>query len=226
MNFSLKDFIQSTNIFRLNFPIVNLLIIFLVIMFSIIAHEIAHGYIAYLSGDNTAKNHGRLSLNPFRHLDPIGVIVPIILFITGSSFIFGWAKPVPVNYNNLKNGRLGEFFVSIAGILTNFCIALLGVVLFISLKLNGHLNRNIIFALINLIRFNIMLGIFNLIPIPPLDGSKILASFMPSFIRNFIFSMDKLGFFILILLLWTGFLNKFLYSINSQVFSFLFRVFS
>lgn len=176
------------------------------LLISIILHEVAHGYAAYLSGDNTAKYMGRLTLNPLKHIDLFGFLLPILLIVTGSNFIIGWAKPVPVNYYNLKNGRLGEFYISIAGVLTNFFLAFIGILL---LKFFSpfFIQYKIITYLVYFVQFNVMIGIFNLLPIPPLDGSKLIASFATEKIRTFIFSMERYGFFLIIFLAWSGVLS-------------------
>ncbi|MGL4981147.1 MAG: site-2 protease family protein, partial [Fusobacteriaceae bacterium] len=107
-----------------------ILIKIILFMVAIILHEIAHGWAALISGDKTAKDMGRLTLNPIKHIDIAGILIPILLIFSGSNFIIGWAKPVPVNYYNFKNGRVGEFLVSIAGIATNFLLAFITTLIF------------------------------------------------------------------------------------------------
>lgn len=141
----------------------------ILLIFSLLMHELGHGYMAKLCGDNTASYYGRLSLNPLKHLDPIGTILPIISIIAGFPFIIGWAKPVPVNYNYLRNGRKGEFLVASAGVLVNFSLAVTGCLIFKFFHFGSH-------TLMYFIYINIVLGVFNLLPIPPLDGSRIIAS--------------------------------------------------
>jgi Zn-dependent protease len=168
------------------------------LLYSIIIHELAHGWVAEKMGDSTARWLGRLSLNPIKHLDPIGTIM---LFIFG----FGWAKPVPVNFSRLRDFRKGLIFVSAAGITANIILA------FFALFFLQLLSRLQIESLNTLLYYfaqiNIMLAAFNLIPIPPLDGSKILMGFSS---RSFQYSLARLepyGFFIIIGLLWLGALN-------------------
>lgn len=151
----------------------------LILIFSIVIHEVSHGYMAKSLGDPTARLAGRLTLNPFKHIDPIGsVVLPLLTFFT-TGMVFGWAKPVPYNPYNLRNGRKGELLVALAGPLSNFLIAV-----FFSILIRFSLAYGIfsgaieMFALVVLI--NLVLGIFNLIPIPPLDGSKILFSLLPA----------------------------------------------
>lgn len=168
------------------------------LLYSIIIHELAHGWVAYKMGDPTAKWLGRLSLNPIRHLDPIGTIM---LFVFG----FGWAKPVPVNFNNLYHERLGLIFVSSAGIVANIILAFFSL-LFLRLLAPSpfeHLSTMLtIFA-----KINIMLAAFNLIPIPPLDGSKILMGFASRRFQYTLARIEPYGMFIIIGLLFLGVLD-------------------
>lgn len=169
------------------------------VLVAIIPHEMAHGFAAYLCGDETAKNDGRLSLNPLHHLDPIGTICLIL-------FKFGWAKPVMINPNNFRNRKVGTFFVSIAGVTVNFILAIISVVL---LK---HINVNKFFfeLLMNIFWFNIVLGVFNLIPIPPLDGSKLLFSFLPLKYEYYLIRYERYGYILILLLIMSGALDKIL----------------
>ncbi len=190
-------------------PVIFLLIAF-PLGFSVIAHEVAHGWVALLFGDDTAKLSGRLSLNPMLHLDPMGTIA---LFLVG----FGWAKPVPVNYNKLGNGRLGLISVSLAGCVANILIATIAIFLL-------HFQRfgaNPSFAQVLLIvaRINIILGAFNLIPIPPLDGSKVLMAFLPYEAQKNLARLEPYGFFILIFLLFTGILRPIIAVVQRLIFA-------
>lgn len=150
-----------------------------VVIFSIILHEVAHGYMAELLGDHTAKYAGRLTLNPIPHIDPVGsVLLPGILALTGSSFMIGWAKPVPYNPYNLRNQRWGEALVAFAGPATNIFIA---VAIGLSLRFFGNSFSQILFNVAVMAVFsNLSLAILNLIPIPPLDGSKVLKALLPA----------------------------------------------
>lgn len=176
---------------------------------AIMLHEVAHGAAAFISGDETAKRMGRLTLNPLKHIDLMGIILPIFLLLSGSSFIIGWAKPVPVNYYNLKNGRVGEFFVSIAGIATNLALAIFAT-LMLKFFYGEILELGGLQYIYYFISVNIILAVFNLIPIPPLDGSKILASFSGKEVRRAIFTLEQYGFFIIIALAYTGILSFFI----------------
>ena len=169
------------------------------VLVAIIPHEMAHGYAAYLCGDETAKNDGRLSLNPLHHLDPIGTICLIF-------FKFGWAKPVMINPNNFRDRKKGTFFVSIAGVLTNFILAIIAVVIMKHIRLSDFVFE----IFMNIFWFNIVLGVFNLIPIPPLDGSKLLFSFLPLKYEYYLIKYEKYGYIILLLLIMSNNLDKIL----------------
>ncbi|AVM66493.1 site-2 protease family protein [Peptostreptococcaceae bacterium oral taxon 929] len=169
------------------------------VLVAIIPHEIAHGFAAYLCGDQTAKNDGRLSLNPLHHLDPIGTICLIF-------FKFGWAKPVMINPNNFRDRKKGTFFVAIAGVLTNFILAIISVIILKHIHLNEFMQE----LLLNIFWFNIILGVFNLIPIPPLDGSKILFSFLPLKYEYYLIKYERYGYIILLLLIMSSTLDKIL----------------
>ena len=152
----------------------------IVLIFSVVIHEVAHGYTAFLFGDSTAKNMGRLTLNPIKHIDPIGsIIVPLILVILPGSLILGWAKPVPYNPYNLKNRKWGEFWVAFAGPLSNI---LIGTVFIFLIRFAPLLGLSPIFVqlIFMIVLINFVLAFFNLIPIPPLDGSKILFNLLPT----------------------------------------------
>ncbi|WP_058260357.1 site-2 protease family protein [Fenollaria timonensis] len=169
------------------------------VLVAIIPHEMAHGYAAYLCGDETAKNDGRLSLNPLHHLDPIGTICLIF-------FKFGWAKPVMINPNNFRDRKKGTFFVSIAGVLTNFILAIISVIIMKHIRLSDFVFE----IFMNIFWFNIVLGVFNLIPIPPLDGSKLLFSFLPPKYEYYLIKYEKYGYILLLLLIMTDNLDKIL----------------
>lgn len=157
--------------------IVSLIVNFVPIILAIVLHELAHGYAAYRLGDNTAKIYGRLTLNPLKHIDPFGsILLPALLYFSHAGFMFGWAKPVPVNFNNLKNSKRDLIIVSAAGIVTNLALAIISALL---LKTISFLPQSTIqgilgLFLLNMVVFNVVLAIFNALPIPPLDGSKIL----------------------------------------------------
>jgi Zn-dependent protease len=173
-----------------------------VLIMSVVVHEVAHGYTAYLLGDNTAKNSGRLTLNPLKHLDLFGsVILPLLLVFMNAGFVIGWAKPVPYNPNNLRDIKKGTFLVSIAGILANLTIAIFfGLVIRFAPSLIGTSLPSSFYDITKIIvLLNLVLALFNLIPIPPLDGSKILFSFLPAKYRNIENLLEKWGMFLLLL---------------------------
>jgi len=178
-------------------------------------HEFAHGYAAYLMGDNTAKYSGRLSLNPMHHLDPIGTLC---LFL----FHFGWAKPVPINPYNFRNRRSGIITVSLAGPFMNFILALVSTIL-INLVLRyapGNLFTQFIYKVIYYsIELNVGLMCFNLIPIPPLDGSKVLIEILPYRYREYFYQIERYSSFILMALLFTNVLSPVLLTMRSFVFN-------
>jgi Zn-dependent protease len=175
----------------------------IVLIFSVITHELAHGYVAYGLGDPTAKYEGRLTLNPLKHLDPFGsVILPLLLFIAGSPFLFGWAKPVPINPYNFKDKKYGEIKVSVAGPASNLALAIFfGLILRFIPDGMIAINPGIAIALGYIVAINIWLAIFNLIPIPPLDGSWILFNLLPLGFENFKNFLRQYGIVVLVLLI-------------------------
>lgn len=168
------------------------------ILIAIVCHEFAHGFMAYILGDNTAKDNGRLTLNPIKHIDPVGFICMLI-------FRFGWAKPVPINPNNFKNRKRDTFLVSVAGIGTNFVIAILVTIVIVYLPIRNVYLYNI---LLITIMYNIMLGVFNILPFPPLDGSKMLASLLPTKIEYYFYKYERYLYFILILFIATNWISR------------------
>ena len=175
----------------------------IVLLFSVIIHEVAHGSVALYLGDPTAKYAKRLTLNPLKHLDPIGsVALPLLmlLFTGGQGPIFGWAKPVPINPYNFRDQKWGELKVSLAGPATNFAVGILFalIIRFFSLPESLFL----FFSIISI--YNFLLAIFNLVPIPPLDGSHILFSLLSDKYRNFKIFLQQYGLFILVFFIFFG----------------------
>ena len=182
-------------------------ILIAVFIIVIVAHEFAHGYAAYKLGDYTAKQAGRLTLNPIKHLDPIGtVVLPAILIITSSPVIIGWAKPVPVNPYNFKNPRMGMLLTSLAGPGANFFLAVIFAAIF-KMGLFPPDSLGELFLLRG-VAISLILGIFNMIPIPPLDGSNIVASLLPPRYGQFYMRIERFGFIIIIGLLYIGLFDK------------------
>ena len=182
----------------------------LILVFSVIVHEVMHGYVALMFGDHTAERAGRLTLNPIPHIDLLGtIILPGILLLlpllTGTSpgFLIGWAKPVPVNPLNFRDLKKGEIFVSLAGVISNFVLALLFAVLYhATSSLFG--NYQMLIQIFEFgVQINLVLAVFNLLPIPPLDGSKVVIALLPyQAARNFERISLQYGFFIILLLLY------------------------
>lgn len=201
------------------------------LLFSVTIHEVAHGYIALRMGDHTAQKAGRLTLNPIKHLDFFGsLLLPLILKLTGSPVIFGYAKPVPVNFSNLRNIRKGTIYVASAGVLANFILAILSGILFQILNYYKLLWQTSIFnpfimdlysMLFYSVVINLVLAIFNLIPIPPLDGSKILAMCLPASLRIQFARLERFGMIIIIFLLLTNLLDKLLSFFLTPMFNVL-----
>ncbi len=190
------------------------MILFLLPIFliAVVIHEYAHGWVAYKLGDTTAKNAGRLTLNPLAHIDPIGtVILPLMLVLTGSPIVVGWAKPVPINFSLLRRPKQDMLWVSIAGIAANILMAfVLSLLLRMGLfPLNSYgwifLNYGIL--------INLVLAVFNAIPVPPLDGSKIVLGLLPRELAYSYMRLERFGFIILIGLLWLGLLDKIIWPV-------------
>lgn len=175
----------------------------IVLIFSAIIHEYMHGWMADRLGDATAKNAGRLTLNPIPHIDLFGsILLPFILVITGAGFVFGWAKPVPFNPYNLSDKKYGSAKVAIAGPLGNFITAMFfGLIL----RLAPLSNEMLINALAIIVYINLLLMIFNLIPIPPLDGSKVIAPFLPHNLQVKFAEMEKYGMILVLIFVMFGF---------------------
>ncbi|MEK7542587.1 MAG: site-2 protease family protein [Patescibacteria group bacterium] len=180
--------------------IVGIVFFLAILLLSVILHEVAHGYIALAQGDPTARQAGRLTLNPIPHIDPVGSIaVPLVLVLFQSPILFGWAKPVPVNPYNLRDKKYGSAKVSFAGPATNLAIAVFfGLLLrFLSSPI-AEILPGLIPLFVGIVQVNLFLAIFNLVPIPPLDGSHILFDFLPrslDVVRQF---LTQYGFFVLL----------------------------
>jgi len=185
------------------------------LMIAIIGHEIMHGLVAYKYGDNTAKNAGRLSINPIVHIDPVGtIILPAILYFSGAPFMFGWAKPVPIDIRTvLRNGGYsGAIAVSLAGITYNFFLAIVASFIFPYFNIAGSF---IGYLLYMMVVYNVVLGVFNLYPIPPLDGAHALEYFSriikADYVADFLNKLERYGMVILIVFIATPIANYFFY---------------
>lgn len=214
----------------LNFNIFNVIFMIPALLTAVIFHEIAHGYVAYKLGDSTAKEEGRLTVNPIPHIDPVGsLLVPGLLILVNSPFLFGWAKPVPINPYRFKvDYRKGIILTSLAGPLSNFTLAFIFSLLFHLLKSETFISlissiasvsliESIVIPLVIFFKYavmvNLIIGIFNILPIPPLDGGNVVLNVLPRDIYEKILPYEQYGFFIVILLLMTGILGLVIYPI-------------
>lgn len=202
----------------------------IVLILSIIIHEYSHALMAYKLGDDTAKSLGRLTLNPLPHIDPVGsVLLPLFFVFSGSNFMVAWAKPVPYNPNKIKDKKYGDLKVAIAGPLSNFAVAiffglvtrllplsqlskinllssfLMGDFSSLAVLISNDIISSIFILSLLFCFYNLLLGIFNLLPIPPLDGSKVIANFLPEKLRYKLFSIEGYGIFIILILAFLGF---------------------
>ncbi|MCL2882033.1 MAG: site-2 protease family protein [Coriobacteriia bacterium] len=187
---------------------------FLLMIPALVLHELAHGWVAYRLGDTTAKRAGRLSLNPLKHIDPFGtLLMPAMLFfftsaLGGRAFAFGYAKPVPINPNNFRDRRKGILLTGIAGPVMNILLAIGSSILYLAVYLmNPTHSAGSVLGVIGLLLYqfafiNLMFAFFNLIPIPPLDGSRVLQYFLPRSALHFYAQLERWGFIILIAVMW------------------------
>ena len=183
-----------------------LLIYIIPLLFAITLHEAAHGWVASKLGDHTARMMGRVTLDPTKHIDPIGTIaIPLVLLLSSSGFIFGWAKPVPINFNALRNGKNGMIWVALAGPVANIVMAVCWLfIMIIAINMN-------IAALIEMgrvgILVNCVLAVFNLLPIPPLDGSRVISALLPNRLAYQYNQLEQYGLYILLGLMFLGGFN-------------------
>lgn len=191
------------------------LFIIIILIMSVVIHEVSHGYAALALGDPTAKYQDRLTLNPLSHLDPIGsFLIPLLGYFIGG-FIIGWAKPVPLNPFNLRNQKWGEALVSVAGPLANVALAIIfGLVI----RFSSGFTQSFLDLAKFVVIINITLAIFNLIPIPPLDGSKILFAFLPYKIQRLRESFEKFGFVLVLVFIF------FIWQILNPMIGYLFTL--
>ena len=187
-----------------------------ILIMSVVVHEVSHGFMAEYFGDDTARNADRLTLNPIKHLDFFGsIILPAFLILSNVGFVFGWAKPVPYNPNNLRNKKWGTIAVASAGVFANFLIAIIfGIIIRLTLDMALPAGFYVITSIIVVV--NLALGVFNLVPIPPLDGSKILFSFLPESAFSFILAYEQYS--LILLLVFIVFFSDYLYPIFASLF--------
>ncbi len=196
------------------------------VIFAITVHEAAHGYVAKYFGDMTAYNEGRISLNPIKHIDPFGTILLPALTIMLGGILFGWAKPVPVNFANLRNPKKDMLWVAAAGPASNFIMAIIWVFV---IKFAINAPESIAYPLSMMgkagISINIVLMVLNLLPLPPLDGGRIAVSLLPNELAQKFSQLERYGFIILIVLLFTGVLSKILDPLIDAVYSLIISLF-
>lgn len=187
------------------------------LLLGVVCHEVAHGWVANKLGDPTARIMGRITLNPFVHIDLVGtILLPIVLLVARSPFLFGWAKPVPVNFENLRGGRRDMALVALSGPLTNLLIAALSALVYHLIlsavqsgRISGHgpavLIAEPVFLMARLsVNFNLVLMVINLLPIPPLDGGRVLAGILPRSLASQLERLESFGMLIVLVLIGTG----------------------
>ncbi len=183
------------------------------VLFAIVLHEVAHGWVADKLGDNTARFMGRLTLNPLKHIDPIGtILIPIVLLVSGSPFLFGYAKPVPVNFGKLNNPKRDMIWVALAGPVTNLILALISaLVLAVAVQMpasTSWVTEPLALMCQASIIINMVLCIFNLLPLPPLDGGRVAVGLLPGPMAYQLSRIEPFGFMIIVLLLVFGVLQS------------------
>ncbi len=214
-----------------NFDVVQFILMMLPLIVAVVLHELAHGYVAHRLGDPTARLAGRLTLNPIKHLDIFGsFLLPVALKLSGSPIIFGYAKPVPVNFANLREVRKGIIWVASAGVLTNMILAVISAALFQMISTTEAFWVQTQLALpaiifLQLLTYsviiNCVLALFNLIPIPPLDGSRIAVMLLPAALRGPYARLERFGIIIIFVLLITGPLGRLMSFLLEPILDFL-----
>ena len=212
----------------MNLDVLKIVIVLIIAIASVILHELSHGLVAYWLGDHTAKDAGRLTFNPIKHIDPyMSILVPVVLYIIGAP-VFGGAKPVPVNYRNLKWNEWGMALVALAGPFTNFLLAFIFFLIGHFSGLFSLSSGNIgSFIIVETVYINLGFMIFNLIPIPPLDGSRVLYAIAPDGFRNILANLERYGIIIMymmILLFGNLFSNLMINGMNGVLHLFYFIV--
>ncbi len=193
-----------------------------IFFFAVVIHEFAHGFVALKLGDTTAQRAGRLTLNPLSHIDPFGtILLPVMLVMMNSPVLFGWAKPIPVNFAGLKNPKKDMIWVGLAGPLANLACALVAAILF---KL-GLKDSQLLTALLQYFMvINVVLAVFNLIPIPPLDGSRVLMGLLPRPSAQQLAAVEPYGFILLFALLYMGLFDKIVWPVANYILFYLTKI--
>jgi len=200
----------------------NIAVLAIPIIFAITVHEAAHGYVARYFGDMTAQYLGRITLNPLKHIDLVGtIILPAFLYWNGG-FIFGWAKPVPVNPSNLRNPKKDMLWVALAGPFSNLLMAIFWVFLYVRFQYYVPFLDEM--ALVG-IKINLLLMILNMLPIPPLDGGKVAVSLLPYPWSSYVENLERYGLFIIIFLLFSGVLGNIIYPVKNFIMGIIFSIF-
>jgi Zn-dependent protease len=196
------------------------------IIFAITVHEAAHGYVARYFGDMTAQYLGRITLNPLKHIDPVGTIILPALTVMLGGILFGWAKPVPVNFSNLRNPKKNMMWVALAGPFSNLLMAIFWT--FLYARLQFFPDSSILFLQVMAlagIQINLILMVLNMLPIPPLDGGKVAVSLLPYPWSSYVENLERYGLFIIIFLLFSGVLGNILFPVINISKSIIFSIF-
>lgn len=196
--------------------VISFLLLFPVFMVAVVIHEVSHGWVALYLGDPTARMSGRLTLNPLKHIDPMGtILLPLLLFLWRAPFVFGWAKPVPVNPQLLRHPKRDMIWVGAAGPAANFLLALLAAIILRFLE--PFLSPWAVTLAKYLILISLLLGVFNLLPIPPLDGSRILAGILPPSWARWVLKWEGFGVLILVVLMGWGVTGRIIFPIVERL---------